>query len=70
MTMASPLNWSLAEISARLADGRLRARALTEEAQACHDPSLNAYKTWSPKFALRQAAAADAAYAAGNRLFR
>ncbi len=66
--MASPLDWSLAEISARLADGRLRARALIEEAQARHDPSLNAYKTWSPELALRQADAADAAFAAGNRL--
>src|SRR5919197_2584043 len=66
--MASPLDWSLAEISARLADGRLHARTLVEEAQARHDPSLNAYKTWAPDFALRQADAADAAFAAGNRL--
>jgi aspartyl-tRNA(Asn)/glutamyl-tRNA(Gln) amidotransferase subunit A len=66
--MASPLDLSLAEISARLADGRLRARALIEAAQARHDPSLNAYKTWSPELALRQADAADAAFAAGNRL--
>ena len=66
--MVSPLDWSLAEISARLADGRLRARTLIEEAQARHDPSLNAYKTWAPDFALRQADAVDAALAAGNRL--
>jgi aspartyl-tRNA(Asn)/glutamyl-tRNA(Gln) amidotransferase subunit A len=66
--MASPLDWPLAEISARLAEGGLRARALIEEAQARHDPSLNAYKTWAPEFALRQADAADAAFAAGNRL--
>jgi len=66
--MASPLDWSLAEIAARLADGRLRARTLVEAAQARHDPSLNAYKTWAPEFALRQADAADAAFAAGNRL--
>ncbi|HEY3146526.1 MAG TPA: amidase family protein [Dongiaceae bacterium] len=66
--MASPFDWSLSEISARLADGQLRARALIEEAQARHDPSLNAYKTWAPDFALRQADAADAAFAAGNRL--
>src|SRR6185369_8637189 len=68
LVMASPLDWSLAEISARLADGRLRARALIEAAQARHDPSLNAYKTWSPELALRQADAADAAFAADNRL--
>src|SRR5262245_41745173 len=66
--MVSPLDLSLAEISARLADGRLRARALIEAAQARHDPALNAYKTWAPEFALRQADAADAAFAAGNRL--
>ena len=66
--MASPLDWSLPEISARLADGRLRARALIEEAQSRHDPALNAYKTWASGFALRQADAADAAFAAGNRL--
>jgi aspartyl-tRNA(Asn)/glutamyl-tRNA(Gln) amidotransferase subunit A len=66
--MASPLDWSLAQISARLADGRLRARALAEAAQANHDPALNAYKTWTPEFALRQADAADAAFAAGNWL--
>jgi len=66
--MAMALDWSLAEIAARLADGRLRAQTLIEEAQARRDPSLNAYKTWSPEFALRQAAAADAAFAAGNRL--
>ena len=66
--MASPFDWSLAEISARLADRRLRARELIEEALARHDPSLNAYKTWAPDFALRQADAADAALAAGKRL--
>jgi aspartyl-tRNA(Asn)/glutamyl-tRNA(Gln) amidotransferase subunit A len=66
--MASPLDWSLSEISTRLTDGRLRARALIEEAQSRHDPALNAYKTWAPDFALRQADAADAAFGAGNRL--
>jgi aspartyl-tRNA(Asn)/glutamyl-tRNA(Gln) amidotransferase subunit A len=66
--MASLFDLSLSEISARLADGRLRARALIEEAQSRHDPTLNAYKTWAPDFALRQADAADAAFAAGTRL--
>src|SRR5262245_50406023 len=65
--MASPLDWPLAEIAARLTDGRLRARALVEDAQARHDPSLNAYKTWAPDFARRQADAADAAFATGSR---
>lgn len=66
--MASVLDLPLFEIARRLADGRLRARALTEEAQSRHDPALNAYKTWVPDFALRQADAADAAFAAGGRL--
>lgn len=66
--MASPFEWSLSKISTRLAEGGLRVRALIEEAQALHDPSLNAYKTWAPDFALHQADAADAAFAAGNRL--
>ena len=66
--MASVLDLSLSEIARRLADRRLRAHALTEEAQSRHDPALNAYKTWSPDFALRQANAADAAFAAGVRL--
>jgi aspartyl-tRNA(Asn)/glutamyl-tRNA(Gln) amidotransferase subunit A len=66
--MASVLDLSLSEIARRLADGRLSARALTEEAQSRHDPALNAYKTWAPDFALRQADAADAAFAAGVRL--
>jgi aspartyl-tRNA(Asn)/glutamyl-tRNA(Gln) amidotransferase subunit A len=66
--MTSILDRPLSEISARLADGRVRARALIEEAQARHDPQLNAYKTWAPDLALRQADAADAAFAAGNRL--
>jgi aspartyl-tRNA(Asn)/glutamyl-tRNA(Gln) amidotransferase subunit A len=66
--MASALDLSLSEIARRLADGRLSARALTEEAQSRHDPALNAYKTWAPDFALRQADAADAAFAAGVRL--
>ena len=68
--MSSPMDLPLPEIAARLADGRLRARELTEAAQARHDPRLNAYKTWAPEFALRQADAADAAFAAGNCLGR
>ncbi len=66
--MASVLDLSLSEIASRLADGQLRARALTEEIQSRHNPALNAYKTWAPDFALRQADAADAAFAAGVRL--
>jgi aspartyl-tRNA(Asn)/glutamyl-tRNA(Gln) amidotransferase subunit A len=68
--MSSPLDLPLSEIAARLADGRLRARDLTEAAQSRHNPSLNAYKTWAPEFALRLAEAADAAFATGNQLGR
>src|SRR5688572_26595296 len=67
-SMASVLDLSLSEVASRLADGRLRALALTEEIQSRHDPALNAYKTWAPDFALRQADAADTAFAAGVRL--
>ncbi len=66
--MTDPLDQPLAAISAQLALGRITARTLVEAAQARHDPSLNAYKIWAADFASRQAAAADAAFAAGNRL--
>lgn len=66
--MISPLDLSLPEISRLLAEGCLSARELVETAQARHDPSLNAYKTWAPDFARSQAIAADAAFAAGNRI--
>jgi aspartyl-tRNA(Asn)/glutamyl-tRNA(Gln) amidotransferase subunit A len=66
--MMDPLDQPLAAISAQLAEGTITARTLVEAAQARHDPSLNAYKSWAPDFARRQAAAADAAFAAGNRL--
>ena len=66
--MSDPLDQPLAAISLQLAEERIKARALVEAAQARHDPSLNAYKAWTPDFARRQAAAADAAFAAGIRL--
>ncbi len=66
--MMDPLDQPLAAISAALAEGKITARALIEAAQARHDPSLNAYKSWAPDLARRQAAAADAAFAAGHRL--
>src|SRR4029079_15282995 len=37
--MASVLDLPLSEIARRLADGRLSARALTEEARSRHDPA-------------------------------
>jgi aspartyl-tRNA(Asn)/glutamyl-tRNA(Gln) amidotransferase subunit A len=66
--MSDPLDQPLAAISLQLAEERIKARALVEAAEARHDPSLNAYKAWTPDFARRQAAAADAAFAAGIRL--
>src|SRR5262245_3240042 len=68
MPMSNPLDQSIAAIAGQLAEGKLRVRSLVEAAQARHEPKLNAYKTWAPDFALRQAEAADAAFAAGNRL--
>jgi aspartyl-tRNA(Asn)/glutamyl-tRNA(Gln) amidotransferase subunit A len=66
--MSDPLDQPLAAISLQLAEERIKARALVEAAQARHDPALNAYQAWAPEFARRQAAAADAAFAAGIRL--
>ena len=70
--MRDPLDQPLAAIAAQLAEGRINARALVEAAQARHDPALNAYQTWAPDFACRQATAADAAFAAGvlSRAYR
>ena len=58
----------LEAIARRLAEGSLGAVELCEATQAAHDPDLNAYRDWAPDFARRQAAAADAAFAAGQRL--
>ncbi len=59
---------SLSSIASSLGDGSLTAHELTEAALSQHDPSLNAYITWAPEFAMRQAKAADAAFAAGARM--
>src|SRR5262245_31390533 len=66
--MTNPLDQPLAAISAKLAEGKIKARTLVEAAQARHDPSLNAYRSWAADLATRQAAAADAVFAAGNQL--
>jgi aspartyl-tRNA(Asn)/glutamyl-tRNA(Gln) amidotransferase subunit A len=66
--MTDPLDQPLAAISAELAGGRITSRALVEAALARHDPSLNAYRSWAPDLARRQAAAADAVFAVGHRL--
>jgi len=62
---------SLSEITTRLRDGRLKAAELAEHAIARHErygKPLNAYKHWAPADARRAAAAADAAFTAGNDL--
>lgn len=62
------LTQSLRGIARHLADGTLRAQDVTEAALARHDPGLNAYVSYAPTLARKQAAAADAAFAAGVRL--
>ncbi len=57
----------LSAIAAALSEGRLGATELTEAASARQRPDLDAYQIWAPEFACRQAAAADAALAAGVR---
>lgn len=62
------LDHSLRMIAHQLGGGSLRARDLVEAALARHEPTLNAYVSWAPDLARRQATAADAALAAGSRL--
>lgn len=59
---------SLAEMADALRDGRTTAAELSEQAVHNHerlDPTLAAYKSWFPERARKEAAAADAAFAAG-----
>jgi aspartyl-tRNA(Asn)/glutamyl-tRNA(Gln) amidotransferase subunit A len=68
--MDNALSLSIAEIAAALAEGKLKARHLAEEAIANHDrcgAPLMAYSQWAPEHALKCADAADAAFAAGCR---
>ena len=58
----------LKQLHADLRCGRLSATELTEAIIDRHDTigaTLNAYKTWSPEFAQKQATAADAAFQGG-----
>lgn len=69
--MADLHDLSLAEIGARLRNGRLTATALAEHAIARHERHgrpLNAYKHWAPEHAREAARVADAAFAAGADL--
>jgi aspartyl-tRNA(Asn)/glutamyl-tRNA(Gln) amidotransferase subunit A len=68
--MPHALTRPIAEIAALLADGKLKARALAEEAIANHDrfgAELMAYSQWAPEHARACADAADAAFAVGSR---
>jgi aspartyl-tRNA(Asn)/glutamyl-tRNA(Gln) amidotransferase subunit A len=67
--MPDALSLPIAEISLRLRDGRLTARALAEEAIANHErcgETLMAYSQWAPDLARKCADAADAAFAVGS----
>src|SRR6476620_4686865 len=68
--MADALSLPMAEIAGLLGDGKLKARALVEEAIAKHElvgSKLMAYSQWAPEHARKCADAADAAFAIGSR---
>ena len=68
--MPYALTRPVADIAALLADGKLKARALAEEAIANHErcgAGLMAYSQWAPEHARACADAADAAFAVGSR---
>jgi Asp-tRNA(Asn)/Glu-tRNA(Gln) amidotransferase A subunit family amidase len=68
--MADALSLPIAEIAVLLGEGKLKARALAEEAIANHErfgPKLVAYSQWAPEHARKCADAADAAFAVGSR---
>src|SRR5262252_1120948 len=69
--MADALSLPIAEIAVLLSDGKLKARALVEQAIANHERcggKLMAYSQWAPEYARGCADDADAAFAvcAGN----
>jgi aspartyl-tRNA(Asn)/glutamyl-tRNA(Gln) amidotransferase subunit A len=67
--MPDALSLPIAELALSLRDGRLRARALAEEAIANHGrcgKDLMGYSQWAPDHARKCADAADAAFAAGS----
>jgi aspartyl-tRNA(Asn)/glutamyl-tRNA(Gln) amidotransferase subunit A len=68
--MADALSLPIAEIAALLVDGKLKARALAEQAIANHarfGGKLMAYSQWAPERARACAEDADAAFAVGAR---
>ncbi len=62
--MPEPI-YDLASAVRALGEQRTTAAELAERAIQAHDPDLNAYAAWTPEKTRRQAAAADAARAAG-----
>src|SRR5262249_25142251 len=70
VVMAEALSLPMAEIARLLGEGKLKARALAEEAIANHErfgAGLMAYSQWAPDYARQCADAADAAFAVGSR---
>src|SRR6478736_1032640 len=70
VTMADAFSLPIAEIAVLLGEGKLKARALAEEAIANHErfgSKLMAYSQWAPEHARKCADAADAAFAVGSR---
>src|SRR5262249_37087155 len=68
--MADALSLPMAEIAVLLGEGKLKARALAEEAIANHErfgAKLMAYSQWAPEHARKCADATDAALAVGSR---
>ncbi len=68
--MADAFSLPMAEIARLLGEGKLKARAVAEEAIANHEhfgPKLMAYSQWAPEHARKCADAADAAFAVGSR---
>jgi aspartyl-tRNA(Asn)/glutamyl-tRNA(Gln) amidotransferase subunit A len=68
--MADALSLPMAEIAVLLGEGKLKARALAEEAIANHErfgAKLMAYSQWAPEHARKCADAADAVFAVGSR---
>jgi aspartyl-tRNA(Asn)/glutamyl-tRNA(Gln) amidotransferase subunit A len=68
--MADAFSLPMAEIAVLLGQGKLKARALADEAIANHErfgSKLMAYSQWAPEHARKCADAADAAFAVGSR---
>ena len=68
--MADAFSLPIVEIAALLGEGKLKARALAEEAIDNHErigAKLMAYSQWAPEHARKCADAADAALAVGSR---